>query len=174
MKLRENLFYLITVAGGVGLGYWIVLKGRLLENGADIVDTHAEGSAWQHFQEAIGANLVYPLATLLMQVTAIILVARLFGLLFRRIGQPSVIGEIVAGIALGPSLLGYYFPEVSGFLFPPESLGNLSVMSQVGLILFMFVVGMELDLRLLKNQAHEAVVISHASIVFPFLPGSPR
>ncbi len=171
MKLRNNLYYLITIAGGIALGYWIISQGRLLEGGAAAARPYVEGSAWQHFQEAIGANLVYPLATLLMQVTAIILVARVFGWLFRRIGQPSVIGEIVAGIALGPSLLGYYFPGVSDFLFPPESLGNLSVMSQMGLILFMFVVGMELDLKLLKNQAQEAVVISHASIVFPFALG---
>ncbi|RQP20038.1 MAG: cation/H(+) antiporter [Parapedobacter sp.] len=102
---------------------------------------------------------------------AIILVARVFGVLFRKIGQPSVIGEIVAGIVLGPSVLGYYFPEFSAFLFPASSLPNLGVMSQVGLILFMFVVGMELDLKLLKNQAHEAVVISHASIIFPFALG---
>src|SRR5690606_19821615 len=101
----------------------------------------------------------------------IILVARFFGILFRKIGQPSVIGEIVAGIVLGPSLLGNYFPEISSFLFPVASLGNLGVVSQLGLVLFVFVVGMELDLKILKNQAHDAIVISHASIIFPFLLG---
>jgi Kef-type K+ transport system membrane component KefB len=72
---------------------------------------------------------------------------------------------------LGPSLLGMYFPEYSLSLFPTASLGNLQFLSQIGLILFMFVVGMELDLKILKNRANDAVVISHVSIVFPFALG---
>jgi Kef-type K+ transport system membrane component KefB len=84
---------------------------------------------------------------LLAQIITIILVARLFGWICKKIGQPSVIGEIVAGIVLGPSLLGLYFPAFSAFLFPVQSLGNLQFLSQIGLILFMFVVGMELDLK---------------------------
>lgn len=171
MKFKSILFYLFIIAGGILLGYWIVLHGKSLENAVAVADKGSDGSAWQHFVVAIGANLVYPLAMLLLQIIAIILVARLFGILFRKIGQPSVIGEIVAGIVLGPSLLGLYFPEVSSFLFPVESLANLGVVSQLGLVLFMFVVGMELDLKILKNQAHDAIVISHASIIFPFLLG---
>jgi Kef-type K+ transport system membrane component KefB len=116
-------------------------------------------------------NFQDPLAILLAQIITIILVARFFGWVFKKIGQPSVIGEIIAGIVLGPSLLGMYFPEFSGALFPVESLGNLKFLSQIGLILFMFVIGMELDLKVLKNKANEAVVISHASIVIPFALG---
>jgi Kef-type K+ transport system membrane component KefB len=107
----------------------------------------------------------------LAQIITIIIVARFFGWIFRKIGQPSVIGEIIAGIFLGPSLLGMYFPEFSLALFPIQSLGNLQFLSQIGLILFMFVIGMELDLKVLKNKANEAVVISHASIVIPFALG---
>ncbi|MNQ25293.1 High-affinity Na(+)/H(+) antiporter NhaS3 [compost metagenome] len=116
-------------------------------------------------------NFQDPLAILLAQIVTIILVARFFGWVFKKIGQPSVIGEIIAGIVLGPSLLGMYFPEFSSVLFPVESLGNLKFLSQIGLILFMFVIGMELDLKVLKNKANEAVVISHASIVIPFALG---
>jgi len=101
----------------------------------------------------------------------IILVARLFGWFFKKIGQPSVIGEIIAGIALGPSLLGLYFPDFFHALFPSNSLENLKFLSQIGLILFMFVIGMELDIKVLKNRAKEAIVISHASIVIPFALG---
>jgi Kef-type K+ transport system membrane component KefB len=90
---------------------------------------------------------------------------------FQKIGQPTVIGEIIAGIVLGPSLVGMYFPEFSAALFPEESLGNLKFLSQIGLILFMFVIGMELDIKVLKNKASEAIVISHASIIFPFAMG---
>ncbi len=171
MKARSILYYFFIIVGGVILGYWIVFQGKGLENVATITENNVEGSAWQHFVSAIGSNLAYPLAMLLLQIIAIILVARFFGMLFRRIGQPSVIGEIVAGIVLGPSLLGNYFPEISSFLFPVASLGNLGVVSQLGLVLFMFVVGMELDLKILRNQAHDAIVISHASIIFPFLLG---
>ena len=96
-------------------------------------------------------NLQHPLAILLAQIVTIILVARLFGWIFRKIGQPSVIGEMIAGIVLGPSLVGMYFPEFSAALFPKESLGNLQFLSQIGLILFMFVIGMELDLKVLKK-----------------------
>lgn len=171
MKPRSILYYLFIIGGGVTLGYWILRYGKDLESVSAIADNGSEGTAWEHFVEGVTANMVYPAAILLLQIITIILVARFFGILFRKIGQPSVIGEIVAGIVLGPSLLGHYFPEISAFLFPVESLANLGVVSQLGLVLFMFVVGMELDLKILKNQAHDAVVISHASIIFPFLLG---
>lgn len=171
MRIGKTLFYILVICGGAAFGYWILRQGSLLEDTATVMSASGEESAWFYFREAIGNNLLYPIAILLLQVITIILVARIFGQLFRRIGQPSVIGEIVAGIVLGPSLMGYYFPEFSAFLFPVSSLPNLEVMSQIGLILFMFVVGMELDLKLLKNQAQEAVVISHASIIVPFVLG---
>ncbi len=86
-------------------------------------------------------------------------------------GQPAVIGEIVAGIVLGPSVLGAFFPEIFTFLFPTDSLTNLGLLSQVGLILFMFVIGMELDFSILKNKINETLVISHAGILVPFFLG---
>ncbi|NBU99620.1 MAG: cation/H(+) antiporter, partial [Spirochaetia bacterium] len=92
-------------------------------------------------------------------------------MLFRRIGQPSVIGEICAGLALGPSLLGLFYPDFYKFIFPAPSLGNLQLLSQFGLIIFMFVVGMELDISVLKEKAKSAILISHISILFPFLLG---
>lgn len=107
----------------------------------------------------------------MLQIITIILVARLLGFLLNKIGQPTVIGEIAAGILLGPSFAGYYFPEITSFLFPVDSIGNLKFLSQIGLILFMFVVGMELDFKVLKTKAHEALVISHASIIIPFALG---
>ena len=94
-----------------------------------------------------------------------------FGYLFSLIGQPGVIGEIVAGIVLGPSVLGFFFPDAFHFLFPAHSLTNLELLSQVGLILFMFVIGMELDFSVLKNKINETLVISHAGILVPFFLG---
>jgi len=116
-------------------------------------------------------NFQHPLAILILQILTIILIARLFGWIMNKIGQPTVIGEIVAGIFLGPSLLGLFFPQFSNFLFPVDSLDNLQFLSQIGLILFMFIIGMELDVGILKRSAHDAIVVSHASIIFPYFLG---
>jgi Kef-type K+ transport system membrane component KefB/nucleotide-binding universal stress UspA family protein len=110
--------------------------------------------------------------TLLLQIVLILALSRIVGLVFRYMHQPQVMGEMIAGIMLGPSLLGWLLPEVSRQLFPPESIGLLNVLSQLGVIFFLFLVGLELDPKLLKQRGHAAVVISHASIVAPFLLGA--
>lgn len=172
MKRFKNLFFYLSIIGGFSLlMYWIIIFGTKLEYGREIKEKLIKGNYWNDFIDSLVHNLTHPLAILLAQIITIILVARLFGWICKKIGQPTVIGEIVAGIVLGPSLVGWYFPEFFGTLFPKESLGNLQFLSQIGLILFMFVVGMELDLKVLKNKAHDAVVISHASIIFPFALG---
>ncbi|RTY91313.1 cation:proton antiporter [Flavobacterium sp. GT3R68] len=170
-KFRNALFYFGVTGGFTILIYWIISKGKDLELGKKFQITAPQNGHWEDFLNAMSHNLRHPLAILLAQIITIILVARFFGWLFRKIGQPSVIGEIIAGIVLGPSLVGMYLPEYSAALFPSESLGNLQFLSQIGLILFMFVIGMELDLKVLKNKANDAVVISHASIVIPFALG---
>lgn len=111
------------------------------------------------------------LAVLLLQLIAVVGAAAACGALFRRLGQPAVIGEMAAGIILGPSLLGWAWPAGSEFLFPKDSLGNLSLLSKVGILLFMFGVGMDLDLRSLRKHAQTALFVSHASIVVPFFLG---
>ena len=151
--------------------YWIICQGKSLETGKNYIRPVTENGHWNDFMASLTLNLHHDLAILLAQIITIIFVARFFGWVFRKIGQPSVIGEIIAGIALGPSLLGLYFPEFSSALFPIQSLGNLQFLSQIGLILFMFIIGIELDLKVLQNRAKEAVVISHASIVIPFALG---
>ncbi len=123
------------------------------------------------FSQGLENNIRTPVAMLLLQVIAILFVARIFGWLFMKMKQPSVIGEIVAGIVLGPSVLAHFLPEVSAFLFSPESLGNINILSQIGLILFMFVIGMELDISEVRKKVNETILISHASIVVPFFCG---
>jgi Kef-type K+ transport system membrane component KefB len=172
MKNYKNAAFYIAVTGGFTvLMLWIIREGKHLEINKTILSSVVENGSWNDFLESMQYNLQDPLAILLAQIVTIIVVARFFGWVFKKIGQPTVIGEIIAGIVLGPSLLGMYFPEFSSTLFPVESLGNLKFLSQIGLILFMFVIGMELDLKVLKNKANEAVVISHASIVIPFTLG---
>ncbi len=168
---RNTVFYAITIGGFSALMYWLVQKSALLEIGRNIIVPESHHSQWAEFIATLQHNLGHPLAILLAQIVTIILVARLFGWAFQKIGQPTVIGEIIAGIVLGPSLVGMYFPEFSAALFPAASLGNLQFLSQIGLILFMFVVGMELDLKVLRDKAQDAVVISHASIIIPFALG---
>lgn len=108
---------------------------------------------------------------LLAQIGVILITARLVGWLFRRLHQPRVIGEMIAGILLGPSLLGWVAPGVSATLFAPDSLGALGALSQTGLLLFMFVVGLELEVRQLRALGRAAALTSQASIFLPFLLG---
>src|SRR5690606_14544133 len=170
-KFRNGFFYLGIIGGFSALMYWVVLMGADLEQGRNIINPSQGKTPWAEFIDSLVHNLQHPLAVLLAQMITIILIARLFGWICKKIGQPSVVGEMIAGIVLGPSLVGMYFPEFSASLFPVESLGNLQVLSQIGLILFMFMVGMELDLKIIKNKAHDAVVVSHASIIIPFALG---
>ena len=104
---------------------------------------------------------------LFFQIILIIFLTKLSGSLCRRLGQPAVVGEMLAGILLGPVLLGDY----SYFLFPKESLPELHLISQAGLILFMFMVGMELDIGRLKKSGYTSIIISHTSIMVPFVCG---
>jgi len=170
-NFKNSLFYVITISAFSALIYYISNLGKELEVGQIITTTKCSSSHWQNFSSTISSNVGHPLPILLMQIVIIILFARLLGWLCKKIGQPSVIGEILAGIALGPSFMGSHFPEISNYLFPVQSLGNLNLFSQVGLILFMFVVGMELDLKTLNKKANNALVISHASIIIPFSLG---
>lgn len=113
-----------------------------------------------------------PLPLLLLQVVIVVVAARLLGSLFGRWGQPPVVGEMLAGILLGPSLLGWLWPASQDALFAPDSLEPLWLLSQVGVILFLFVVGIDLDLAHLRERAAAAVWVSHTSIVAPFLLGA--
>jgi len=111
------------------------------------------------------------LAHLFLQLFVIIAVSRAVGKQFTRIGLPAVVGEMTAGILLGPSLFGWLAPGAFAFVFPADSLGALQLLSQAGICLFMFAVGMDLDLQQVRSSARTAVVVSQASIVVPFLFG---
>lgn len=100
------------------------------------------------------------------------MVSRALGKLSRGIGQPLVIAEIVAGILLGPSLLGRLWPEAYAAIFPADSVKVLALVSQLGLVLFMFLVGLEFDPKLLKGRTHSSIAISHSSIIVPFALGA--
>jgi len=176
MKKRVY-FYILTIVFFGSLLLLTLKLGKELELSKlipDFSEKSYQPDGESNFLTAVNnflQNFQHPLAILILQILSIILIARLFGWLMNKIGQPTVIGEIIAGIFLGPSLLGLVFPQLSNFLFPPESLVHLQFLSQIGLILFMFIVGMELDVRILKKSAHDAIVVSHASIIFPYFLG---
>jgi Kef-type K+ transport system membrane component KefB len=109
------------------------------------------------------------LFTLVLQIAVVLAVCRVVGELFRKIHQPRVVGEMFAGIMLGPSLLGWMAPHFSAYLFPVSSLGFLNALSQVGVVIFMFLVGLGINPRELKKQGHAAVLTSHVSITAPFV-----
>jgi Kef-type K+ transport system membrane component KefB len=108
---------------------------------------------------------------LLLQLLVIVAAGRGLGAVFRRAGQTAVIGEMCAGVLLGPSLLGRIAPGVESRLFPAASLGPLYLISQLGVILFMFTVGLEVDVDRLRRRARAAAVISNAGIAVPFALG---
>jgi K+:H+ antiporter len=112
-----------------------------------------------------------PLLHLLIALIAILIASRICGALFVRLGQPKVLGEVVAGIALGPSLLGAIAPGATTALFPQATVPLLQSIGQLGLILFMFLIGVEFDFTLIRRKAHVALLVSHTSICWPFLGG---
>jgi Kef-type K+ transport system membrane component KefB len=115
---------------------------------------------------------VNDLLHVLLALVIVVAAARILGTVFRLGRQPPVVGEIIAGILLGPSLLGRLAPAAEGYLFPSSVAPFLNVLAQVGVILYMFLVGLELDPSLLRRRGHATVAISHASIVLPFLLGA--
>ena len=106
---------------------------------------------------------------LILQIAVILAVCRIAGSVFRRFGQPRVVGEMFAGVLLGPSLLGWMAPGLSAYLFPPASLGFLNALSQIGVVVFMFLVGLGINPSELRRHGHAAVLTSHVSITAPFV-----
>jgi len=183
MKSSFSLYIILLI---LGLGAYLVLSfGSRLESDSAAsarrdqsptgVISSLQPEAPEKSQPRISSvlldNLRGPLSLLLLQVIVVLITARLLGGLFLKIGQPSVVGEMIAGIILGPSLLGAAFPKALTFLFPMSSLEALRLLSQIGVILFMFIVGMEMNTRRLQEKARAALVISNAGIVVPFFLG---
>jgi Kef-type K+ transport system membrane component KefB len=108
----------------------------------------------------------------LLSLLVVILVSRALGALFRHLQQPPVIGEVLAGLALGPSLLGRVAPQAQAVLLPSAIAPQLGIIAQLGILLFMFLIGLELDTRLLRKHSRTTLAISHASMVVPFLAGA--
>lgn len=177
---RASLYYLVTlIVAGIAIPGMLhlgsSLPGPALAEGAAPSPMAAAAtqaaSAFEGMVSGLASNFEHPLGHLFLQLVVIIAASQLMGRLFTRMGQPSVVGEMAAGILLGPSLFGMLAPDAFAVVFPKTSLDALKLLSQIGVCLFMFSVGTELDVKQVRNKAHTAVVVSHASIIFPYLLG---
>ncbi|MBR2497977.1 MAG: cation:proton antiporter, partial [Parabacteroides sp.] len=172
---KSITFYILMLLIFGSLMYLIIKEGESIQVGHAIQTMHdapqSLGEGFLIFLNSVTHHIHSSIGILLLQIIAILIVCRIFGWLFLKIGQPTVIGEIVAGIVLGPSVLGNLLPNVSEFLFPPDSLSNITILSQFGLILFMFAIGMELDITEVRKKLKETILISHTSTIVPFFCG---
>jgi Kef-type K+ transport system membrane component KefB len=181
--MKNVLTYFLLIGVFTALTWYVLEKGNLIvrhtqqisnsryivfEDKAKPVIIDSQKNIYGQFLN----NIKYPLSILLLQVIVILFTSRIFGLIIRKLGQQTVIGEIIAGIFLGPSILGWLFPDLYVLIFPSNSFLSLQFLSQIGLAFFMFVIGMELDLSKLKRKAHEALIISQISIALPFFLGT--
>ena len=153
------------VLGGVALFFLIRSYGETLSAPAPVV-----AAATSRGAEVTAAPDA--LLHVLLALAAVVVAGRLLGKLLGAIGQPPVIGEVLGGILLGPSLLGRIAADVSAYILPSSVAPFLSVIAQLGVILYMFLVGLELNADLLRDRAHATLATSHASIVAPFVLGS--
>ncbi len=106
-----------------------------------------------------------------LQLAFIVATCRIVGLLAKRVGQPQVVAEMIAGVLIGPSLFGLFFPGLQGYLFPKTSMSIIYGVSQVGLVLYMFLIGLEFQVDLIRQRLRSAATVSVAGILLPFALG---
>jgi Kef-type K+ transport system membrane component KefB len=160
--LRILPFYSVAVLAAIGAFWAICYFGRQL---APVTSAVAEPSA------TTASTQEHALFHVIVALIAVIVTGRLLALLLHRIQQPPVIGEVLDGILLGPSLLGWLAPSAANFILPASVAPYLGLIAQLAVILYMFLVGLEFDATMLHKKGYAATAISHISIVAPFLLG---
>ncbi len=181
--MKKGLFIYSVVLVVFGLGIFLTLQfGRTLHpptdptispNSAAVAPSASAKTGSDNYTlfANLRDNLQNPLSRLFLQLVIIVVAARVAGIIFGWLGQPAVIGEMVAGILLGPSLFGWVWPQAFHFVFADGTLATLKLLSQIGVCLFMFMVGIDLDVSHLRHRAQTALVVSHVSILFPYFLG---
>jgi len=159
--------YVVMMLGGVA-AIWILL---ILAPESAMANLHESVVSAPSFLDDVGKRLREPLVILLLQIVFIVALAKCCGRISLKLGQPAVFGEIVAGILLGPSVLGAISSDAQHWLFPTDSLGGLKLFSQLGVVLFLFGIGAELNFDQLRQRRMQVLMISHASIIAPFALG---
>lgn len=166
ITIRRNLAYAALIGGALGALVWT------LHLGAALRAAHLDDAAGAIAASTATAPGVFCLPVFLAQLVVVILLSRALGRVMRRFGQPQVVGEMIGGLLLGPSVLGFFAPPVYAALFPLGSVRFLNAVSQLGVLLFMFLVGLELDLRTLRGQRRVVMLSSHAGIAIPLWMGA--
>jgi Kef-type K+ transport system membrane component KefB len=161
LLLRTAAAYAIFVLAPVAGLLWILHAGTDLPDAVLPVVKAADRGPRVSFQTSL----------FLTQIIIILGIARLLGSVLQKLGQPRVVGEMLAGLFLGPSLLGAVSPAAYAWLFPPGMIRPLNALSQTGIVLFMFLIGLELNVKEMIRQTRESLVISHASIAVPMFAG---
>ncbi len=169
MKRIVAIYIVVSAIFVLGVGATFYLGRDLF---VALPAAHPAATATASVWSALLQNFQDPLSRLLVQFIVIVIAARTAGKVAVRFRQPAVVGEMAAGILLGPSLFGWLLPDAFVFVFPKESLGGLQLFSQIGVCIFMFVVGLELDVTNLRRRAQTAIVVSHSSIMVPYLLGA--
>ena len=183
MQRTVKLYLLIVGLASLGVLVVLYFGSRLPAPGLPLHTlgvTQAAQSGISSAPTSLGVSITHrllqsaadPLSRFFLQLFVVIVVSNSVGWIFTRCGQPAVVGEMMAGILLGPSLFGLLAPHPFQFVFAASSLEPLRLLSQVGVCLFMFAVGMEMDWTELRRKASAAVLISHASIAVPSLLGA--
>ncbi len=163
--LRPTLIYLAMFPVTGAMFWWVCQQGNTSQAPAPAGRPSLGGSPADHAHVDI-------LPHLLLGILTILLAARLVSWAFARVRQPRVMGEVVAGILLGPSVLGWVWPRGEDLIFPSVLAPYLTAIAQLGVVLYMFLVGLELNPAMIRGRARATVAISHASIVVPFMLGS--
>lgn len=158
-------FYTLVLAIGISI-IWLLLY-LAPDNGLGPLPRTMEPS----FINMIEARLREPLVILFFQILSILSLAKIAGKIASMLGQPSVFGEILAGIILGPSVFGLLATDAQQWLFPVDSLDSLELLSQLGIVIFLFGIGAELDLALLRHRSKQMLLVSHSSVILPFALG---
>ena len=162
-RILMFVVYVLMVAASVGV---FVLIDRFAPHPHVIADEAIAVTS------GLAPNKINNLLHVLLALTVVLVAARVTGAIFSTIKQPVVIGEVLGGILLGPSLLGYLAPNLYASLLPSSVAPFLEVIAQLGVIFYMFLVGLEFDLKIVKKSGHTALAVSHMSIILPFLLGS--
>jgi hypothetical protein len=165
-SLKQASLYVGTVVVAIAAIIGVLQLGSSLPaptsssvHGAAVV-AGSEPSTGDALLQNLQGNLNHPLSHLFIQLLVVVAACRIIGRLFVRFGLLAVVEEMSAGILLGPSLFGWLAPWAFAFVFPTESLGTLRLLSQVGICLFMFTVGMELNVGHVRNKAATAVAVT--------------
>jgi Kef-type K+ transport system membrane component KefB len=168
---KHLAFYLVTI--GIAIFSLIAILNVGQKNHPSEPSSLVTNTDWLLLiEQEFAKNMAVPITGLLIQILIILLFSRICASILKAFGQPQVIGEMIAGILLGKSVLAYFWPAGFETLFPDSSMPRLYFLSQIGLIFFMFVVGLDLKVSDLKNKASAAILVSHVSIVLPFLLGA--